>query len=504
MLTVPKRTLAISPAGLPFVVLELDPEGHELIMEGDKVAAVGRAAAHAGVTVGMTKAQALALDQSARATVRDIFLERRWLDKFIPFFEKVTPTVGVCQGDIVLPIASMVRYFGSEDAVLEALEPILLEMARTNPSVRFQRGVADSVFAAKLAARTSTVVPQGDSLQFLAALEVDAVLPAGIAAACKEVGIRTLAGFQRLSKGAVGARFGRQGLSWHTLCRLETDISSTPLTRDDNPAVSIDLDNSMSVDHLVFGLVGPIGTLVSELSDQGKAVMKFTVVLEDGTGSLFERSFESRQGFSIQEIGNRIRWYESIGRSSRNPLTRATLRIDKCGPLPVRQLTFSGDASRHQQTVQVLYQMMAVFGDHAVTVPVRRPGRSPRERGQWEVWSGNWPNATFAPSIEPWPGKLFGMPPTRIFVKPVSVELASEAGKRVGVNEAGLIEPEPAWLVIGTDRYRVLKLAGPWVVREKHWNSCSRRYLRIGVCIETGCYLLIREKGEWQLEASFD
>ncbi len=128
-----------------------------------------------------------------------------------PFVEPVR--LGLC----VIPVRGPSRFFGGEDAVLDAVAQTVRDVTGCEPSL----GVADGLFCAELAARSSRVVPAGRTEAFRRAQPLDALGRPDLSATCARLGIRRLGEFADLDPARVLGRFDAGVAHAHRVARGE-------------------------------------------------------------------------------------------------------------------------------------------------------------------------------------------------------------------------------------------------------------------------------------------
>ena len=86
-------------------------------------------------------------------------------------------------------------------------------------------------------------------------------------------------------------------------------------------------------------------------------------------------------------------------------------------------------------------------------------------------------------------------------------QLEDEDGKPVQVSGRGTTTTRPARMSVeGGPWAQVRRWAGPWTVEESWWDPIShRRRARLQVVLADGsAHLLVREKGSWEVAATYD
>jgi hypothetical protein len=119
-------------------------------------------------------------------------------------------------GVLAMPSKGPSRFFGGEPAFVEQLERTLSRVVGEAP-VRV--GVAEGLFAAVLAARSSVLVPPGATPAFLAPWSIATLRDADLAATCQRLGLHTLGRFATLEEARVLERFGLDAARRHRVAR---------------------------------------------------------------------------------------------------------------------------------------------------------------------------------------------------------------------------------------------------------------------------------------------
>ncbi len=108
------------------------------------------------------------------------------------------------------------RYFGGDEPLAQKVRDAVAEtLGPDGTDVRV--GIADGVFAARLAARRRHVVPPGESAAFLAPWPVSTLGDDELASLLTRLGLHTLGAIAALAPDAVLARFGDDGRVFHEL-----------------------------------------------------------------------------------------------------------------------------------------------------------------------------------------------------------------------------------------------------------------------------------------------
>lgn len=126
----------------------------------------------------------------------------------------------IALGVVALPLRAPLRYYGSEEAVFDALVTTSASCL-SNKVPTPLLGVGEGLFVARLAARSGTIIPEGESQRFLDPLDVEVLCPRELSTLLHRLGVHTLSSLRSLSKGDIAARFGKDALSYRRLASGE-------------------------------------------------------------------------------------------------------------------------------------------------------------------------------------------------------------------------------------------------------------------------------------------
>ncbi|MDH5291336.1 MAG: DNA polymerase Y family protein, partial [Acidimicrobiia bacterium] len=198
------------------------------VLVANRVVATSPTARAEGVRVGQRRRDAQSRCPGLAVLERDVDREVRLFEPVVAALEAFTPRIEVTGPGLAgFPTRGPSRFFGGDDTlagqVLGSLEPIL---ARRGGA---RIGVADGVFAARLAARSRAardaplVVPLGGAAAFLAGFTVETLGLPALADVLGRLGLRTLGDLAALEAAAVVGRFGLEGQLALRLARGEDD-----------------------------------------------------------------------------------------------------------------------------------------------------------------------------------------------------------------------------------------------------------------------------------------
>ena len=153
----------------------------------------------------------LAHESPDGSTLRDFQALLDALSVLCPFTEAVR------LGLFVLPVRGPSRFFGGEEAVLEAVRDSVRSVLDDEPLL----GVADGLFCAELAARAGVVVAVGASERFRRAQPLDVLGRKDLATTCRRLGLHTVGAFADLEPARVAERFNAHATHLHRVARGE-------------------------------------------------------------------------------------------------------------------------------------------------------------------------------------------------------------------------------------------------------------------------------------------
>ena len=185
-----------------------------------------------------------------------------------------------------------------------------------------------------------------------------------------------------------------------------------------------------------------------------------------------------------------------------------------------RQQGFWGDrGDAFVRAARVVAQVKELLDPEAVVQARLQGGRGPGERARLVPWGGgrddpdepaphrpraeNFPD----PGDGPWPGQVPAPAPAVVLGRPLPVALTDGDGRTVEVASNGLATATPARLSVSEGPWaEVTQWSGPWPSDERWWSARGRRRrARLQVVVTGGAaHLLVRERGGWWLEGTYD
>jgi protein ImuB len=455
------------------------------------------------------------------------------------------------------------RYFGGDEAFATRL---LTEVTGVGGAdVRI--GVADGVFAARLAARRAEpggafVVPAGESAAFLAPWPVRTLDDDNLASLLVRLGLPTLGDFAGLPEASVLGRFGLSGLGAHRRARGEDEYPPSLLVPPPELELHHEFDPPVSrVDTAVFAGRALAGRLLTELAADGLICTRVRVEAETEHGERLARTWRlsghtgvrgstggagSSPGSTI--LAERVRgqleaWVTKdegsgradVGRSADDDLVTSGLTLLRLVPEEVvvagrSQLgLWGGDRAAAERAGRALVRLQSLLGPEAVTTPVLQGGRTPDEQIAWIPWGDDPPppsdqsrpptpperldsygdlSATNIQTSAGWPGAVPPPAPAIVFRPARAAELLDAGGRPVVVSGRGEASAAPERLnspALPRGGGPVETWAGPWVQDLRWWDPETRRRRALWQIVAAGVACLVSvESGEAYVEAVYD
>jgi protein ImuB len=318
-------------------------------------------------------------------------------------------------------------------------------------------GVADGLFAASLAARSSledpdrapVLVVPGGTPGFLSPWPVEILHDPELADLLCRLGIRTLGAFAELPSRHVLARFGTDGAACQAVAAGDGD--ALPGLR---PPSTGSADRG-TPNHQV----GFFGGATEAEARAAKAVT------------------------AVQQLLGAEAVCRGWLQGGRGPADRA--RLVPWGEHNAGIRDTGGD------TLQVVTFPRKRFDTEHDVKSTHRRKTFPRKRVE---------------SDPPWPGQVPTPSPAVVFREALPAELLDTYRHPVGVTSEGLASAVPAWLSITGDPWsEVAGWAGPWPSDERWWSERGhRRQARMQVVTSGGAAYLLARRNGWWVEGIYD
>jgi protein ImuB len=437
------------------------------------------------------------------------------------------------------------RYFGGDEAFAIRL---LAEVVSALHGADARIGVADGVFAARLAARRAEpggmfVVPAGEGAAFLAPWPVRVLDDDDLASLLVRLGLPALGDFAGLPPASVLGRFGPTGLAAHRQARGEDE--HPPDLRVPTPELELhhEFDPPVSrVDTAVFAGRALADKLLAELAADGLICTRVRVEAETEHGERLARTWRlsgdtgvrggcaagSSPGSAI--LADRVRgqleaWVSrdegpgrgDAGRSADDDLVTSGLTLLRLVPEEVvvagrSQLgLWGGDRAAAERAGRAIVRLQSLLGPEAVTTPVRQGGRTPDEQIAWVPWGDDPPpppDKSRPPEGGAWPGAIPPPAPAIVFKPARPAELLDAGGRPVTVSGRGEASADPERLnspALPRGGGPIEAWAGPWLQDLRWWDPQARRRRALWQVVAAGIACLVSvEGGEAHVEAVYD
>lgn len=525
-------------------------EAPAVVLANNRVVVCNAAARAEGVRRGQRRRDAQARCPELVLLAANPDRDARWFEPVLSAVEEVRPGVAPLRPGL-LAVPAPGRYFARAGAGIDGEEAAAAVLAEhlVRAGVWDSRfGAADDLYTAERAARSApeqgcVAIPPGSSADFLRGLPVTVLADDGpegaeLAGVLRRLGLRLLGDFARLRAGEVSNRFGGYGTEvWRRVQGAEvTRLASR--TPPPELACEIAFEPPLdSAEAVTFSVRTTAERFVAGLADRQLVATGVRVEAEFEEG-VSARTWLHPRCFTSRDLVDRVHWQLQAGMASSGLRSRKSTGEDITSPVTlVRFLPDTvepaGDhadglwgGGADDQVVRGVARVQAMVGYDAVQVPVLQGGRGAADRQALVPW-GERP-VGLRPVERPWPGRIPGPAPSRVFAHPPPAEVVDEAAVPVGVTVRGLVTGEPwRFRVAVTPRalpwMPIASWAGPWPVDEGWWlvgaaeagaaaaGAAPARAARFQVVGVDGRAWLLRwsalgpdARGSWEVEAAYD
>ncbi|WP_460816135.1 DNA polymerase Y family protein [Nocardioides korecus] len=449
--------------------------------------------------------------------------DARAFEPVLATVEELRPGVAALRPGL-LAVRAPDRWYGNETYAAATVTEALVGCG-----VRDVRlGVADDLFTAEQAARTAdaqswTVVPPGRSPDFLRGLPVAVLADDGaqgreLVSLLRRLGISSLGGLADLPGEAVGHRLGAYGAAVRRRARGEDQAlfaaRTPPPELDAEVAFEPPLD---SVEAITFSVRTTAERFVHQLTTRQLVATGVRVEAESDGVVCSSRVWMHPRHFGARDLVDRVHWQlqsAEVGGSLRArkdsggvraPVERIRFVPEVVEPAAAHGETLWGSAS-DDLVERGVARVQGMIGFDAVVRPVLQGGRSPGARQALVPWGER--AVDLRPLDRPWPGRVPGPAPVRVFADPPQAEVVDRADQDVRVTDRGVVTGEPARFRVGGSRLPwqpVHAWAGPWPTDEAWWSGGAGLSARFQVVGADGrAWLLLRSPDGWSLEAAYD
>lgn len=513
-MSAPQRVACVWCPDWPVVASGISAVEPGAVLHANRVVASSAAARTVGVVRGLRRREAQARCPELVIAERDIASEVRVFEEVAATVQTFTPRLELTHAGIcVFPTRGPSRYFGGDHELATQIHAAVVDVL--NERTTCHVGIADGIFAARLAARRRNagvrVIEPGVSPEFLAPLPITTLHQPELTDVLWRLGIQTLGAFAELDATDVLGRFGHVGLRAHRQAsgcdEQRADVTDPPEDMD----VSVELTPPVErIDQAAFAARHIAVALSQKLERRGSACSQITVIAESEHGESFVRSWRHDGALSVGAMTDRVRW-QLDGWLQAPPqvrptggLSRLELRPDNLIAAGGRQLGFwGGETEADQRAGRAVARLESLLGTNNVQLAEVRGGREVTDQIEL-IPAGlvDLADRRVASADErPWPGRLPVPSPAELFTQ-TEIEVVDEHHRLVEVNGRGEISGTPTFIRSSGSSWRRVRLwAGPWLLDERWWDTeRARRRARFQVVDEHDEAMLIYlESGSWWL-----
>ncbi|WP_233429208.1 MULTISPECIES: DNA polymerase Y family protein [Brevibacterium] len=529
---------------------DLSPRTPVAVLSRGKVIAANAPARAAGIALGNNKRAVGYRCPEAHVVAWDEDADNRHFSAGVGALEELVARFTLLSpGTLAIPLDSLKHGYADEPTAVEALISALVSVT----GWEFFPGIADTVFAAVLAAGQARRVEPGETAKFLAAQPISTLEYAGAGATelidtFTQLGLRTLGDLAEIDARNVNSRFGALGKRAHDLA---TGTEWTPLNdhvREERLNVELGLDTPTTrSDTLGFLTRQLAAELLTTVRRRGLVCTQITIELIAVSGQSSKRTWRI-EDMNENTIADRLRWQAEgwlagaarkgpgspesgpalqpgSARSRRHTASarrdRETPAPDDPGPDPedfseegiiavglvAAELTTPIGATKSLfdentgQVTHTLERLQGLFGPDSVLVPGLQGGWDPAETNLWTPWQQA--PSPVRSSGAPWPGALHAPRPTTVEHLPVDVLAAGDLP--VEARPAGL-EATPCAIRFPTGATEaIVDHSGSWPVESGWWDPAKATYrTRLQVITDSGQALLLsKENGQWHITGRY-
>jgi protein ImuB len=457
--------------------------------------------------------------------------DARYFDPVLATVEELRPGVAPIRPGL-LAVPAPGRYFGGESHAAALVAQHLVDTGVWDCRI----GVADDLFTAEQAARQAltqdcVVVPSGTSAAFLRELPVQTIADddegRALADLLRRLGLRTLGDYTRFSAAEVSNRFGAYGLSVWQRARGSGSAALGSRTPPPELACEIGFEPPLeSAEAVCFSVRQTAERFMEGLAARQLVAVAVRIEAEADGVVTSARTWLHPRCFTSRDLIDRVHWQLQAGtagsglRSRRDSgSVRAPIGLVRFLPETVETAADHAEGlwggGADEQVTRGVARIQAMIGFDAVRTPVLQGGRSVADRQASVAW-GERP-VGLRPLDRPWPGRIPGPAPSRVFAAPLAADVVDESGRTVAVTERGVVTGElrryriDAAPDVAARRWMpVASWAGPWPVDDAWWQhtepsagpGLSARFQVVGV--DGRAWLLVWQADGWTVEAGYD
>jgi protein ImuB len=462
----------------------------QAVGEDNRVAAVNRLAADAGIRPGMRRREAEAKCPTIVTLLRDPGAEAAAFEPVAAAVESVVPRIELADpGLMFVPVAGAVRFYGGEFPLVERVGKEIEKVA--GPGAHL--GLAAGPFAARCAAEIAIVAPHivEDDAAFLSSLDVSEVASEDLVSTFRWLGITTLGDLSRLPRGAILSRFGTPGLEAH---RVASGQDRETMPRRLAPGRSAEERFNPPITEMEqagFVARSLANRLIEVTAVDGGVPHRVEVEAEAASGITRTRTWRSGDPFDASSLAERVWWQLRAWVESEGiPGGLIRLRLE---PADIsdegRQLALAEDAASIAEAERSLARVQTLVGLEGVLRARPQGGRDPAEQVQWYRWGEEAPAPRHDPEA-PWPGRTPQPSPALVPSEPRRLDVEWDEGF-------------PTRLRLGSRWEPVLSWAGPWRRLGRWWEG-EEAADRYQIVTSAGAFLCEVRGGESYLVGVYD
>jgi protein ImuB len=444
----------------------------------------------------------------------------RWADALAALGDQVPLLEPAAEGRCIFAARGPSRVMGGDDEMARRLVALVAAHAIPGAGTRVGVGVADSRFAALVAAHEAltasipVVVAPGDTPAWLAPRTVRllarcAEVEPEVVGLLERLGLARLGDLAALEESLVAGRFGALGLEMHRLARGDDRhpvlVVAPPPVASCREVFDGAIPDAATVVAAAARLAGPF---LAHFAARGALVTHVVVRCEhespSGSGA-FERLWYLPEGCTAATLVERVGWMLRDRRGG--AVTALEVRAEGARAATGRQLgLWGGRSPGDDAALRAIDRLHATLGEAALRVAAPSGGRDPAEAYAFVPLAARGEDAA-APS--PWRGAIPRPSPALLAAPGAPIEVCDAAGARVRVSARHEPSGEPTRVRLGARDFAVVGWAGPWPVEERWWDpSRRRRRARMQVVVrdDTGAHvamLVALEDGAWRVAALY-
>ena len=382
--------------------------------------------------------------------------EARAFERVITAVEEFCPQVEVIRpGICAIGTRGPARFFGGEKELVRKITE-----AVTGHGFGCQAGIADGLFAARLAAQAgppAVIVAPGGTAAFLAPYPVITLGSPQLDDLLPRLGITTLGEFAALPAAEAANRFGTQGARAHRLARGLDPRPLAPRSPSADLSAHLEFDPpAEQSEPVVFAAKMLADQMHSRLAASGLACVRVQVQVVCEDRREITRLWRHDGLLSALAVAERVRWQldgwrasaGGVGAGEVRPggITLLRLTPDQLVRDDGRQLGLWGDTGPSDRVARAALRVQAMLGHGAVLCPVPAGGRGPAEQVLLVPFGDA--GTPLLPADRPWPGKIPAPAPATVYPVPVPARITDDSGAVVTVTGRAETSACPArlWL----------------------------------------------------------